>query len=68
MFKHPKQVCMTYFSHMKFSFYLGKEFAKASICAFIHGFFPDLLVTHSTDTLIKLKKDMSQIGCKKIIN
>ncbi len=65
MFKHPSEVCMTYFSHLKFSLYLSKEFAKASICAIIHGIYPDVLVTHSTDTLNKLKKNMEDIGCRK---
>ena len=65
MFKHPTKVCMTYFSHLKFSFYLSREFAKASVCAVIHGIYPDVLVTHSTDTINKLKKDMEDIGCRK---
>lgn len=66
MFKHPANVCMTYFSHFKFSMYLSQEFAKASIGAFIHGIHPDILVTHSTDTIKRLDNKMQQIGCRKI--
>ena len=65
MFKHPSKVCMNYFTHMKFSLYLSKEFAKASVGAFIHAIYPDALVTHSTDTIKKLEKDMEKIGCRK---
>ena len=41
MFQHPKNVCLTYFSHMKFSLFLSSEFAKASFFAFVHGIYPD---------------------------
>ena len=36
-FKHPKEVCMTYFEHIKFSLYLSYMFGKASFCALING-------------------------------
>lgn len=66
MFKHPTEVCLTYFSHLKFSFFLSYEFAKASIGAFIHGIYPDILVTHSSDTIKKVNNEMKKIGCRKI--
>ena len=66
MFKHPSEVCLTYFSHLKFSFFLSYEFAKASICALIHGVYPDVLVTHSSDTIKYLSDEMKEIGCRKI--
>jgi len=55
MFLHPKQVCMTYFERMIFSLYLSYMFGKASICALIHGIYPDILITTSSDTIDKLK-------------
>ena len=66
MFKHPKNVCMSYFSHLKFSFFLSFEFAKASIYAIIHGIYPDIFVTHSSDTIYHLNTEMQKIGCRKI--
>jgi len=66
MFKHPKNVCMSYFSHLKFSFFLSFEFAKASICAIIHGIYPDIFITHSSDTIHQLNTEMQKIGCRKI--
>ena len=64
MFKHPTNVCMSYFKHMKFSFYLSRTFTKAAVCAVIHGIYPDILITHSSDTISKLSKEMEKIGCK----
>ena len=66
MFKHPLDVCMTYHSHLKFSLYLSYQFAKASVCAIIHGIYPDILITHSSDTIKHLSNKMQQIGCRKI--
>lgn len=62
MFKHLKDVNMTYFEHMKFSLFLSFTFLKASFGAFVHAIYPDILVTSSTDTLellnIEMKKKM----------
>ncbi len=65
MFKHPSKVCLSYFDHMKFSFHLSYQFSKASVFAFIHGIYPDIFITHSTDTIKKLTDDMKNIGCHK---
>ncbi len=64
LFKHPQKVCLTYWSHMKFSFYLSYQFGIASIAAFCHGIYPDILVTHSTDTVNRVTKEMEKIGCR----
>ena len=68
MFKHPTKVCMTYWSHFKFSMFLSKEFGKASAGAFIHAVYPDILITNSSDTLSKLEKEFQKIGCDNIKN
>ena len=44
---------------------LSKEFAKASVGAFVHAIYPDVLITHSTDTINNLQKEMKKIGCRK---
>tara|TARA_Y100000992_G_scaffold301646_2_gene273094 strand:+ start:843 stop:1040 length:198 start_codon:yes stop_codon:yes gene_type:complete len=64
MFEHPQNVCMTYTSHLKFSFYLSYTFAKASICALIHGIYPDVFITHSSDTLQQLNREIKKVGCR----
>ena len=64
IFKHPKEVCMTYFEHMKFSLYLSYMFGKASFCALIHAVYPDILITTPSDTICKLTFEMKRIGCR----
>ena len=65
MFKHPNSVCLTYWEHMKFSFYLSYTFLNASFYAFIHGIYPDIFITHSSDTIKKISEDMKMIGCRE---
>jgi len=55
---------MTYFSHMKFSLYLSIRLAEASFKAFIHALYPDIYITHTSDTLIKLISDINKKGCR----
>ena len=64
MFKHPSDVCMTYLQHCKFSLSLSFQFAYASFAAFIHAIYPDVYVTHSTDTIDSIKKQMKNVGCR----
>jgi hypothetical protein len=64
MFKHLKNINMTYLEHMKFSLFLSFNFFKASFNAFVHAIYPDILVTSSTDTLELLNIEME----KNVIN
>lgn len=52
--EHPTNVGMTYNEHMKFSFNLSFIFLKASYQAFIHGLFPEIYITGSTDSSKKV--------------
>ena len=64
MFKHPSNVCMNYFSHFRFSFYLSLKFAEASVKALIHSIYPDIYITHSSDTVKKLLNEINKKGCR----
>ena len=64
-FHHPKKVCMTHFSHMKFSLSLSNDFFKASTKAFIHAVYPDAYITSSTDAIKDIEEKMNTVGCKK---
>ncbi len=64
MFKHPSDVCMSYFEHCRFSLNLSFQFAYASFAALVHAFYPDVYVTHSTDTIHNIKKQMKDVGCR----
>ena len=37
----------------------------ASAGAFCHAIYPDILITHSSDTISKLSSDMKKIGCRQ---
>ena len=64
---HPKNVCMTYFSHLKFSFYISLLLLKGSYRALIHAFFPFLYIKSSTELVILLEKKLDETGCKNKI-
>ena len=64
IFNHPSQVCMSYLEHFQFSMNLSLQFAYASFAAMVHAFFPDIYVTHSTDTLNRIQKQMKDVGCR----
>ena len=48
--QHPENVGMTYKEHMLFSFHLSTLFFKAGIKSIVHGIFPEIYITSSTDT------------------
>ena len=56
--KHLKDVNMSYIEHMLFSLSLSKIFLKAGVKAIVHSFFPDFLVTSTTDSIEVLKTKM----------
>lgn len=62
-FEHLPRVCMSYCAHFCFSMYLAKEFSIAALCAVVHAFYPDALVTHSTDTVARLRQILADAGC-----
>ena len=64
-FKHPLEVGMTYFEHMFFSLSLSFKFAKASLLAFIHSFYPDVLITSSSDALETMTKQIKERTTRK---
>ena len=43
MFNHPKNVCMTYWQHFKFSMYISYLLARGSVSAVGHAIYPDKL-------------------------
>lgn len=62
-FSHPKNVCMTYTEHFKFSFYLSFVFLKASVQGIIHSFYPDIYKSYAQDTILITQKFLKTNGC-----
>lgn len=60
VFKHLANAGMSYWSHFKFSMSLSKEFAKASVAASMHAIVPDIFVSHSRDTITRLRKKFEE--------
>ena len=65
LFEHPNSVCMTYFTHMKFSLKLSYIMCVASYKAFIHAIIPSVFITSSTDTSNEINYLLKNSGCQK---
>lgn len=63
-FKHPKNVCMTYNEHAKFSFQLSYVFLKGASQGVIHSIYPDTCITYAQDTIEEANKLLNNSGCK----
>lgn len=64
LFKHPRQVCMTYFEHFKLSMNFSMLFFYAGFAAVIHAFIPDLHIHTTSETVDKIKNILSEKGCR----
>lgn len=65
MFKHPTEVCMTYFEHFKLSMGFSYKFTIAAFQAFIHAIIPDIFITSTTDTVNNIQSIIEKSGCSK---
>ncbi len=65
MFSHPKNVCMTYLSHLQFSSKLSVLFLIASFKAFVHAVIPDIYITSSSDSINEIKELIEISGCNR---
>lgn len=63
IFKHPKNVCMTYFEHMKISLTFSFLFFKGNILSIIHAFLPDLFISSTTDINQQIYNILKDNGC-----
>lgn len=61
MFKHLKEVNMTYFNHLKFSMSLSMDLFVGSIKAFIHAIYPDICTESTTNLLRDLSHKMKKM-------
>ena len=62
-FKHPKNVCMTYFQHMTLSLHFAAILGIGSIQALIHAFIPDICITSTTDLANKVNNMLKSNCC-----
>ena len=64
-FKHPQEVCMNYWKHLTFSFYLATLFAEGTLKACIHAVIPDYYIDSSSKITKKICEEIENSGCKK---
>jgi hypothetical protein len=64
MFTHPKEVCMTYLTHMKLSLYFSYTLFVGSVKSFVHAFIPDVYITSTSDLSSELYKTLKSSGCQ----
>ena len=62
-FLHPKNVCMTYTEHLKFSLHLSFILFKGSIKGLIHSFYPDVYKTYAQDVIKITSHLLESNGC-----
>jgi len=65
MFKHPKNVCMSYLEHCMLSLNFSYILLLGSIKSFFHAIYPDIYVTSTSDLIVDIKKKMEVAGCHK---
>ena len=65
MFRHPSEVCMTYFEHFRLSMGFSYKFAIAAFQAFIHAVMPDLYISSTTNTINDIQSIIEKSGCRK---
>ena len=65
MFRHPNNVCMTYFEHFKLSMGFSYKFIIAAVQASIHAVIPDLYISSTTDTVNDIQSIIEKSGCHK---
>ena len=65
IFRHPKQVCMTYFQHAKLSLYFSYLFSKGAVLAIVHAIIPDIAVTSTSDTVQEVQRILVTAGCRE---
>ena len=66
MFKHPKNVCMTYFQHFTFSMYLCYLFCKGAFFSFLHSMLPDYFITTSSTISEQIQYLIATSGCRQV--
>ncbi len=63
-FSHPKQVCMSYITHMVFALEVAVMLSVAAWKSAVHAFLPDTFITSTTDLVADLDNKLKSAGCR----
>ena len=64
IFRHPKDVCMTYFEHARLSLYFSYLFSKGAVLAIVHAIIPDIATTSTSETVKTINAILNDSGCR----
>ena len=65
IFKHPKDVCMNYFEHMKFAMNISLRLFVGSVQSFVHAIIPDMFVDSTSELINTIDYMLKNSGCKE---
>ena len=65
IFKHPKDVCMTYVEHMKFAMNVSLRLFVGSVQAFVHAIIPDMFTDSTSELINTIDYMLKNNGCKE---
>lgn len=63
--EHPEQVCMTYYSHLKFSLHMTKLHAYGTAVSFIHAIFPWMYTSEVSVLNQHIRALLNENGCRE---
>jgi hypothetical protein len=64
-FYHPNSVCLSYFQHMRLSFFFATQFMLGASKSIIHAFFPNLYKQGSLNTITVVSNKLESVGCNR---
>tara|TARA_Y100001970_G_scaffold77303_1_gene98256 strand:- start:9168 stop:9368 length:201 start_codon:yes stop_codon:yes gene_type:complete len=65
LFRHPKDVCMTYVEHMKFAMNVSFRLFVGSAQSFIHAIIPDMFVDSTSNLINTIDYMLKNSGCRE---
>ena len=63
LWKHPREVCMSYWQHFRLSMEFARRFLVAAVCAVFHAILPCLFKVHTSDTIRWANHRIRTAGC-----
>lgn len=60
---HPNNVCMSYFSHMRFSLRMARYMFFGTFQAIVHAFIPPMFLHGTTETVDTIQTALAESGC-----
>jgi len=66
--KHPRSVCMSYYSHCSFALYMARLHGYGTYVSIVHAFLPWMYSTTVTELNELIKQKLEENGCRDTID